>query len=169
MPKTYIPIATTTLTSTSTNVEFTNIPSGYTDLVLVGYLQNNNNADSNQSVYLQFNGDTGTNYSKTWVSGNGSVAASTRQSSTATAYIGNTHPLTSSGWGSFIYNIMNYSNTTTNKTAIGRVNNTNSATFGSVMLWRNTAAITQINIKIENTANAWSIGSVFTIYGILAA
>ena len=165
---TYTPIATQTLSTAAVTVTFDGIPQTYTDLVLVAHLQNNNNSGSNQSAYLRFNDDSGNNYSYTRLSGNGSTAASFRESSVTTGYIGNTAPLSSGVWGNFVAHIMGYSNTTTNKTYIVRTNNTNSATFLQAHLWRNSNkdAISRIDINIENTANAWSAGSTFTLYGI---
>jgi hypothetical protein len=70
---------------------------------------------------------------------------------------------------------MNYSNTTTNKTALVRQNTVDAADFNGALsavgLWRNTAAITSIAIKAIRLGSAqnYSIGSTFTLYGIQAA
>jgi len=62
---------------------------------------------------------------------------------------------------------MNYSNTTTNKTVIGRHNGA-SGPVASVGLWRNTAAINSIRISNSSAVN-FTIGSTFSLYGIKAA
>jgi len=58
---TYEPIATTTVSGSSTStVTFSSISGTYTDLVIIGNL---GSQTTNAFPYLQFNGDTGSNYS----------------------------------------------------------------------------------------------------------
>ncbi len=76
MTKTYVPISTTTLGSNASTVSFSSIPGTYTDLVIVmGVISTSN---TGHYVYLQYNGDTGSNYSTTILTGTGSSAVSTR-------------------------------------------------------------------------------------------
>jgi hypothetical protein len=66
-------------------------------------------------------------------------------------------------------NIMNYSNSTTNKTTLSRAGSQGAAFPGTdiiVGLWRNTAAIT--NVDIVCTSNTFLAGSTFNLYGIQA-
>jgi len=162
---TYVPIANQVLTSATASVTFSSIPSTYTDLVLVssaGY----STGGGNGTINLQFNGDTGTNYSFTYIQGNGSAASSGRGSSTT---IGVAAQADGSNLGSFAANtcqIMNYSNTTTYKIAITRANADTVATQAWVSLWRSTSAITSLTLT---GAYSMAIGSTFTLYGILAA
>ena len=72
MAITYEPIATTTLGSAQASVSFSSF-SGYTDLVLVCVATT---ASDDQFLSVQFNGDTGSNYSNTYMTGNGSTATS---------------------------------------------------------------------------------------------
>jgi hypothetical protein len=81
---TYEAIATQTLGSAAASVTFSSIPSTYTDLVLVCNFETSSNAIA--GVYIQFNGDTSTNYSSTNLIGNGSTAESSRQNSTFYLY-----------------------------------------------------------------------------------
>jgi hypothetical protein len=67
-----------------------------------------------------------------------------------------------------IIDIMNYSNTTTYKTALHRFNDANAIVFAIVGLWRNTAAINQVRVFSTNAVN-FAVGSTFTLYGIKAA
>lgn len=157
---TYVPLATQTLGSAQSSVTFSSIPQGYTDLVLVV-----NGSQSNDVVsYLQVgNGslDTGTNYSTTFMFGDGSSVTSGRVTSDGAIYLGG---MGTTG-GVSIYNLMNYSNTTTNKTVIGRMNGTN-ATQARVGLWRSTAAINILRYYVlTGTFNA---GTTFSLYGIAA-
>jgi hypothetical protein len=159
MPATYEAIATQTIGSAQASVTFSSIPSTYTDLVLVVA---GTNTTSAQSIGVTFNGDTGTNYSRTAVYGDGSSALSIRTANGAAldaVYYGTTQ-------GNGIINIMNYANTTTFKTVILRSNDTTSALNATVGLWRNTAAITSLTLTAATTLAA---NSTFNLYGIKAA
>ena len=166
MAATYTPIATTTLGSAASNVTFNSIPSTYTDLVLVISA----NISTAQNAWLQFNGDTGANYSDTFLYGNGTSAASGRNSSITVGYIDayGYFPSAANTFGTNITHIMNYSNTTTYKTFISRGNNAGAGVEANVTLWRSTAAINSILIDLVG-ATTYSAGSTFTLYGILAA
>ena len=167
MPTTYEPIATTTLSNTQNSVSFTSIGGTYTDLIIVvSPLTNNTSADD---VYIQYNSDTGSNYSQTGMRGNGSAASSSRALSqaqiftTLTASAGSTtDPRTT------IIQIMNYSNTTTYKTILGRASAAETGAEADVGLWQSTSAINQIDITTATT-NDFASGSVITLYGIASA
>ena len=163
MPSTYEKIESKILGSSSGSLTFSAIPGTYTDLVLIcSYTTTAANLD----VRLQVNGDTGSNYSYTYLLGTGSAAGSGRGSSTTNipAYfsVG-----TSTNGNISIYNFMNYSNSTTNKTILQRMSSAEKELTANVGLWRNTAAITSATI-FTNT-NAFATGSTFTLYGIKAA
>jgi hypothetical protein len=167
MTATYDKIATQTLGSTATDVTFSTISGTYTDLVLVADILM---SGSQANLFLQLgNGsaDTGSNYSDTFLSGSGSAASSGRDSSQSRIFFtNNSYPQTSTRNLSIIQ-IMNYSNTTTNKTVLIRSNNAAIGTDATVGLWRSTAAITVVKIYPAN--NSFAIGSTFTLYGIKAA
>ena len=162
MPATYEPIATTTLGSAASSVTFSSIVGTYTDLVIIC----NGTASANSDTGIRFNGDTATNYSFTRVYGNGSVAASDRNSNQN--YIPGAVWYTAATNSNSIINIMNYSNTTTFKTTVTRHNSSSTMVGSTVGLWRSTAAITSVTITTAN-ANTYSVGSTFTLYGIKAA
>jgi len=161
---TYTQIASTTLGSSSTTINFTSIPSTYTDLVLV--LQGT--ANSNYwDLYVRFNSDTASNYSVTRLFGNGSTAGSNRLSNDTliqTTYYGNL----GTGQSTQILNVMNYSNTTTNKTMLVRANNAANGVDASAGLWRSTAAITAINLLMFS-GGSFQAGTTASLYGITAA
>jgi hypothetical protein len=160
MPKTYESITSTTLTSTSTSVSFTSIPGTYTDLILViqGSFQLNGSG-----INLQYNSDTGTNYSRTRITGDGSTAASSRTLTSANAsvaYLGTSQSTT-------IMHFLNYANTTTYKTALGRGGSgADGLVVATAHLWRSTAAIT--TITVSDTAT-FTTSTTFSLYGIKAA
>jgi hypothetical protein len=163
MPKTYEPIQTTSLPSGGTSVTFSSIPQTYTDLVLVV----NSIIGSGEDAHgLQFNADTGSNYSATGLIGSGSAAASYRGSNAVKIDGGRV----GTSWSTSIFNIMNYSNTTTFKSIVSRGNSTSSGSYVTLgaALWRNTSAITTIAVSVYNN-QTMSSGSTFTLYGIKAA
>lgn len=165
MAKTYEPIATTTLGSAQATVTFSSITGTYTDLVLICQTSVASGTVQNQ---IQFNSDTGTNYSATILSGNGSTALSTRNSSVSQITLGYDDYNTTAIGQMSIVNIQNYSNATTYKTTIQRGSNANTGVSATVGLWRSTAAITSILVKNSGGVN-FATGSTFTLYGIKAA
>jgi hypothetical protein len=165
MPETYDRIIATTLGSAQTDVTLSSIPATYTDLVLIINAGSSAGADAN----FRLNGDSGSNYSRTFLTGNGSAASSNR---TANALVGrlnaNAYPFGGAGNTTIVAQFMNYSNTVTNKTVIARANQASLGTDLVVSLWRNTAAINSILI-LSTSAATFAAGSTFTLYGIKAA
>ena len=115
-------------------------------------------------------------YSTTYLLGNGTSASSTRDSNRSqvdnVTVISTTPEFTLA-----TFNVLNYSNATTYKTALQRAgqlnNNTGVGGTGSFMgtavsLWRSTAAINRVDV-ICAVNGQFAIGSSFTIYGIKAA
>ena len=156
----YTPIATSTLTATANSVTFSSIPATYTDLILI---YNGASTNSNQNTRIQFNGDTATNYSFTALSGNGTVANSSRGSSVA--HINMNEQAGSQTQTTVRLNVMNYANTNTYKTTISRYGTALGGPEAIVGLWRNTAAITSIKFFL-NGAETFIVGSTFSLYGI---
>jgi hypothetical protein len=72
-------------------------------------------------------------------------------------------------FGTFTVHIPNYATTTTYKQAIGISAGTNNFVFQSVGLWKDTAAITSLTFVAEDATAKFAIGTIFTLYGILAA
>ena len=160
---TYTPIATQTLGSAAASVTFSSISGSYTDLVLVFSAKITTGSPTSR---LQFNGDTGSNYSATMLYVDTSSIGAVRVSNESSA---NTGAL-SDGFGITTINLNNYSNTTTYKTIFSRYNSLGSSyrEIGSKLnLWRNTSAIT--SILIFPASSTFTSGSTFTLYGIAAA
>jgi hypothetical protein len=165
MLTTYEPIATTTLGTAASSITFSSISANYTDLIVICNVL----PSTNQSFNLRVgNGsiDTGTNYSYTRLFGSGASASSDRGSNTANSW---------GSWGvfsqantplTFITQIQNYSNTTTNKTYITRIADDFTQYVGAIVsLWRSTSAIN--TISLVSGANM-SIGTIVTLYGVKA-
>ena len=159
---TYTPIASQTIGSSITTVTFTNIPQTYTDLIIVL-----RGGCDNSSMRMQFNSDTGSNYSVTLMSGTGSAANSTRQSSQNAILIAGAYGAQTAS-SNTITQIQNYSNATTFKTVLSRNNEASSATEAFVGLWRNTNAITTVSLTAINGTGFWFNGSTVNLYGIFA-
>ena len=167
MTVTYEKIATTTLTSTQSTVTFSSISGSYTDLVLV--MNPIANTASGSYPYLRFNGDSGTNYSRTMIAGTGTAAESDRSSNSSEGYFIYGNQVQTNSAFNGIININNYSNTTTNKTFLARTNvasGTGPRVEALVGLWRSTSAINQIVLYCGS--NSFVSGSTFTLYGIKA-
>ncbi len=155
---TYEAIATQTLGSAAASVTFSSIPGTYTDLVLIF----NGTGSTGGNVTFQFNGDTSTNYSATILYGDGSSAGSVRVSNQSSMNIGSV----GTGFTTDILNVMNYSNATTYKTAVGRFSRPDEV-GSKVGLWRSTSAIT--SIVVGKSSGTYDTGSSFSLYGITAA
>jgi hypothetical protein len=170
MASTYEPIATYTVSGSSTSeIQFASIPSSFTDLVIVGNLGSTNGYPS-----ARFNSDTGSNYSVTNLSGDGTGTTADRGTNRSVADISFEVVTDTTGVKTnYICHIMNYSNTTTYKTMLSRVNTASNGTSMTVGLWRSTAAISNIKLysSAGNGANLYIVtaGSTFTLYGIKAA
>ena len=159
---TEIAIATQTLSSAAASITFSSIAATYTDLRLVimptGSVAND--------VQLTFNGDTATNYSRTFVYGTGAAAGSFRGTSTAFIY------LDSAGVSTTIphlytADVFSYAGSTY-KTLLytgAEDNNGSGQVLSGVGLWRSTAAITSIGLATGG--GNFSVGTIATLYGIL--
>ena len=168
MAATYEPIATTTLGSAAASITLSSIPATYTDLRLV-IVARGTTADN---CSIQFNNDTGTNYSETGLQGNGSAAASWRRTNVAYIRLTNAAGLPTAA-NTFLmntYDIFNYAGSTY-KTVLGVNSNDQNGSGDSgrlTGLWRSTSAITSIKI-FTNFGADFTIGTTATLYGILKA
>jgi hypothetical protein len=160
---TYVPIATQTIGSAAASITFSSIPSGYTDLRIS--FPHSISSTSGYSGYLQFNGDTGNNYSWTVLLGNGSGTSSTPTTSQGYIQIdgmgfsNSNQPLLTSV-DIFSYKGSNYKTVLIN---VSGDNNGSGYVESSVGLWRSTSAITSIKLY---TGNTFAAGSTATIWGI---
>jgi hypothetical protein len=156
MAATYTPIASITLGDATPSVTFSSIPQTYTDLIIVGQ------GSAAGDIFVRFNSDSSALYSYTRVFGSGASSLSDRATG-QTSYF-----LTTGGFSnsSFIFQLNNYSNSTTYKTSLTR--NTNPTDYVGLVagLYRSTAAITSILLQ-SNSSNI-SSGATFNLYGIQA-
>ena len=168
MANTYSLIASNTLSSSAASVTFSSIPSTYTDLVLSVCARTNDTGPENLQIY--FNTDTATNYSTTYLQGNGASATSARYTSQSVIQNPNTvegTTYTSNTFGSIEIYIPSYTASQNKPVSLSGASENNATTAyinNGAGLWRNTAAITQIVID-QSGANFVSVSSFF-LYGI---
>ncbi len=175
VPSSYESIATVTVGSGgSANVEFTSISSDYTHLQIRGIYKCTTANDD--YVLLQFNSDTGSNYSRHRLRGNGSAVAAGAQTSQTSGIGGFWHPTfptpDTNNFGVTIVDILDYKNTnkyTTIRILTGTDNNNVYTTLGLYSsLWMNTAAVTSIKLIAADASN-FSQYTQFALYGIKGA
>lgn len=165
MPATYESIATTTLGSAAQNIEFTSIPGTYTDLRII--LTARGTSDALPSG-LQFNGDTGTNYSRTRLGGDGTTASSARTANASYVNLAQ-YGLMIANPQLYIIDIFSYAGSTNKTCLLEESGDRNGAgqVQRQVGLWRNTNAIT--SIKLYTLYDQFASGTTATLYGILKA
>jgi len=159
---TYKALATVTLGSSAATVTFGSIPATYRDLVMI---LNCKILTGTPFPRARVNGDSGSNYFRLSVVGNGSTATSTTSTSTVLALSGDASASTDFNYNT-ITNFMDYSATDKHKTVVSRGNNSAVATAISANRWTNTAAITSIEVSL--TSSSFDVGSTFNLYGIVA-
>jgi len=162
MPATYEPIATTTLGSATANITFSSIPSTYTDLKLIVVAQ----GSLGNQFAIQFNGSA-TGYSRTFIYGDGSAAASDRGSATSVRL---DYLPTSTNFAFYDIDIFSYAGSA-NKTLLARSSkdlNGSGEVHAQVSLWANTSAINEIKLFVSSSGNLNS-GTTATLYGIKSA
>lgn len=153
---TYTALATITLTSTDTEIIFASIPATYRDLVLVA----DATSDANSGLYLRFNGISTSTYDTVGAYGNGSSAISFSQNLTFT-----NANFISSGRGTNIIQLMDYSATDKHKTVLARASYAGNQAQMAAAGWASTAAINQVSLFMDG-GRSFQSGSTFSLYGI---
>ena len=162
---TYEPIATTTLSSATGTIIFSSISGSYTDLVLIASRRYSNVGTGAENTFIRFNNDSTALYSMTYLIDGPGSGRFANFNSLYTSAGGNE---IANRFSVDVWNIMNYSNTTTYKTSMLRMNFGVNMLQQWVGLWRSTAAINRIDI-IGSGSATFAIGSTFSLYGIAAA
>lgn len=165
MPDTFIKIASVTVGSGgASSIDFTSIPSTYTDLV-VKLSGRTNYSGIVDGAVVRFNNDTTSgNYTAKRLIGSGSAATSDTNNTGAFA-VGNT--ATANTFSNCEVYIPNYVGSSYKSASIDNVAEANTATqyMGlAAFLWSNTAAIT--SIKISGESGSFVQYSTATLYGI---
>lgn len=158
-------------TPSSTNqVTFSNIPQIYTHLQLRTFGRGTTSFSDGLTLYLRFNGDSGTNYSHHQLFGNGSSTFSTSGTSTNNmdaSQVFADSSASSNIFGVTITDILDYTNTNKNKTVRTIGGWDGNSTKGRVTLasglWRNFNAINEVICIIDG---GWVSPSRLDLYGI---
>ena len=170
MATTYEKIASTTLGSAALKITFSTIPATYTDLRLV---LTATTSVGGQALSIRFNSDTGSNYSRTNLIGNGSSATSTRNTSQTLVYVSDDAVVGSSTTIPLMLgiDIFSYAGNTFKTFLVDNSQDQNGSgvTVRRVGLWRSTSAITTIEIGDLDSSWTLSTGTTATLYGILKA
>lgn len=158
----YDSIATTTVgAGGASSITFTSIPSTYTHLQIRGISK----MSSGASLYMQLNSDTGSNYARHYLNGNGSTVGAGANSSFTNMFAGTTANATST-FGASIIDILDYTNTnkyTTTRSLSGADANGSGYVQFFSGLWMNTAAVSSITITGDSNFDQYSS---FALYGI---
>jgi hypothetical protein len=162
---TYIALANLTLSSTDADITFSSIPATYRDLVIV---VEGLTSSSTSNFRMQFNSDTGSNYSVAVMAGTGS-GSGVSQAETFTAM----QPTFYAQWttterANNVMNIMDYSATDKHKTMLVRNNRAGGATEAIAGRWANTSAITSIKLFTSTGGASFASGTTFALYGIVS-
>ena len=167
MATTYTLINSNVLSSSAASVTFSSIPATYTDLVLKVSVRNDISGDATWFDVV-LNADTASNYSSTILYGTGSAAGSFRVSITRPDYTVAGATATSNTFSNGELYFPSYTasqNKPISAHSTGENNSTTSYMAATAMLWRNTAAITSIQLK-NNSTYLFQSGSSFYLYGI---
>lgn len=167
MPNTYTLISAVTVgAGGAASIDFTSIPSTYTDLCLKISVRSNRAASTWDNTQLKVNNSTA-NMSNRYLSGNGASAAS---GSLTVSYIGDV-PATGATSNTFanqeIY-IPNYAGSTNKSMSVDSVaenNGTTAYAYFDANLWSQTTAINQLTIFSGNGDNFAQYSTAY-LYGV---
>jgi hypothetical protein len=160
-------IQTITAGSAVANIEFTSIPATYTHLQIRGL---GKSSSTLTFAKINFNGDTGANYSYHELAYNGVVISTNGANQSFGVFA---DPFSTSSdtniFSGFIVDILDYANTNkykTVRTLSGYDNNSAGYSYLISSNWRSTSAIT--SIKIEASGQNIAQNSTFALYGVKA-
>jgi hypothetical protein len=167
---TYIQIGSTVTVGSggASSIDFTSIPSTYTDLVVK--LSSRTATGGAADVNIQFNSDTtASNYSQRQIQGNGASASSSGGSSSPQVLTSSGSTDTASTFANSEMYIPNYAGSTAKSASNDSVTENNATTAYATLrasLYAGTAAITAIKLTHNGGAN-FAQYSTATLYGIL--
>ena len=168
----YESIATYALATTTASVTFSVIPSTYKHLQIRYIARQNVTGADRGAMEMQFNSDTGANYSYHLLFGDGSSASALAYTSTDSIYTGLSDITTASTsaniFGVGVIDILDYQNTNKYKTTRSLSGQDQNSTSGRLFFtsgsWRSTSAISSITLYPE--AGSFVQYSHLALYGI---
>jgi len=162
-------IATTYLEADAASVTFSSL--GSYEHLQIRLSWRTTRASALERCLMQFNGDTGTNYSQHRMHGSGTTEGSSgniSQTGVFAAYWGPTSVDDATMYGSAVCDILDYRNGSKNTTTMASGGTagmgTPYVTFQSG-LWDNVAAVTSI-VLLPGSGSDFTRGSEFTLYGL---
>jgi hypothetical protein len=167
----YDSIATTTVGSGgASSITFSSIPQIYTHLQVRAFARCTFTG-AVRNILTQMNGDTGSNYYRHYLLGNGTAAFAGSDGGTV-IYGGSVTGTDNLGstFGVNVIDYLDYANTNKYKTVRylnGHEDNSGGQAYLTSGLWNNTAAITSLTFTIEGSFN-FSQYTSFALYGIKA-
>jgi hypothetical protein len=172
MANTYIQIGSTVTVGVlgAASIDFTSIPSTYTDLVLK-ISARSNYVGVVETTNLQINGVTTMTYPARYLQGDGAAASSATANVLASFPMGvvSGNTATASTFGSVDIYIPNYTDTGAQQSlsadSVSENNASTSYARSTAGLWQNNAAITSISI-IPYLGTLWQQYTTATLYGI---
>lgn len=164
-------IATTTLSSDTATVTISSIPSGYKSLQIRILSKSARTATPLTAIYATVNSDSGSNYARHLLYGDGSAAGAAANASTTSMYLGyeatSEATVNANTFGVSIIDVLDYTNTSKYKTFrsfTGADNNGVGQVRLTSGLWMSTSAIT--SISFTDAVDNFKSGSTFALYGI---
>ena len=167
MANTYTLISSNVLSSSAASVTFSAIPATYTDLVIRTSIRTDRSTQPNDGINIALN-NTSTNYSYTYLRGNGATASSSFDVIYSTFRNVDGSLATSNTFGNNEIYIPNYAGSNNKVFSVTGAQEDNSTTAhieAYAFLWRNTAAISSIVLSPYVGPN-FVAGSSFYLYGI---
>ena len=167
-------LATVSLTGNATAVVFSGIPSNYTHLQVRALARTDRTVDPRDYLGIRFNSDSTSSYTSHQLAGSGSSATSGGGGAGTEIQLGlaASAAQASSIFGSTIIDILDYANTSKNKTIrlLSGVdsNDTNGSIRFESSVWLKTEAISTVSIEPGIGSN-FVANSHFALYGIKGA
>ena len=164
-------IADVTVASPQATIDFSSIPQGYTDLVLVLSSRDSISGASPGQGAIRFNGDSGNNYSRRFLRGNGSTVDSSSSTGVSAIILRVMQPngATANVFGSMTMYIPNYTGSNYKSLSIDNITENNATEAHAELnagIWNSTSAITSMSILSASGASMLT-NSTFTLYGVL--
>lgn len=169
----YESIATVTVGSGgATDVTFSSIPSTYKHLQIRVMAKNSyTSANGVYNMYTVLNADTGSNYARHLLQGDGSSVTAVASTTQTKAYTGLFASGSTTSFAVAVIDILDYANTNKYKTIrslTGADFNGSGEVWFQSSLWQNTNAINSIKFTSESGYNVGQYSS-FALYGIKGA
>jgi hypothetical protein len=159
----YIALANITLTSTDSDITFSNIPTSVNGVALRDLVLTFVGSNSQADMRFRLNNDSGANYTWVYAEGNGSSTGSGGETSPKTYASWSYAP---SNYREFtVLQIMDYSATDKHKTILTRGNQPQRVAVMSALRWASTSAVNSISL-FESVGGVFAAGSTFTLYGV---